>query len=107
MTARIRIVTVLAALILLQACGWAYRPNINQGNYLTADLVGQVEVGMTREQVRDLLGYPVAQNPFRSDRWDFVYYLESTISENRRSYVVVWFDADRVSRVETRDAPST
>lgn len=107
MTARLRIVTVIAVAILLQACGWAYRPAVNQGNYLTAEIVDQVQVGMTRDQVRDLLGFPVAKNPFRDDRWDFVFFHHSSIAEYRRSYMVVWFDAGRVARIETREAPSS
>ncbi|HEY7788781.1 MAG TPA: outer membrane protein assembly factor BamE [Casimicrobiaceae bacterium] len=50
-----------------------YKIDINQGNYLSQDMVDKLKVGMTQQQVRQLLGTPLITSPFRADRWDYVY----------------------------------
>lgn len=63
-----------AIAILLGGC--VYQAPISQGNLLKQEDVDQVEVGMTRGQVRFLLGTPMIDDPFHADRWDYVYYLK-------------------------------
>ncbi|HTL93080.1 MAG TPA: outer membrane protein assembly factor BamE, partial [Steroidobacteraceae bacterium] len=66
------------ALALLATCigltGCVYRMDIQQGNYLDGRAVSQLKVGMTRSQVRFLLGTPMVEDAFHKDRWDYVYY---------------------------------
>ena len=47
-----------------------YKIDINQGNYLSQDMVDKLKVGMTQSQVKQLLGTPLVTSPFRRDRWD-------------------------------------
>ena len=83
----------------LQGC--VYRVDIQQGNLLDVEQVDQVEVGMTRSQVRFLLGTPMVIDSFDADRWDYVYSLRRGHSrEVTRRHLVVWFDGDKVARVE-------
>ena len=67
---------VLAALALTLSAGCVYVAPISQGNVLDQEDVDQVETGMTRGQIRFLLGTPMIDDPFRRDRWDYVYYLK-------------------------------
>lgn len=53
-----------------------YRPDVQQGNIVTREMVEPLRAGMTREQVRFLLGTPKLTSLFHPDRWDYVYYLE-------------------------------
>ncbi len=93
---------VLAALMLNSGC--VYRINIQQGNLLDAALVDQVEVGMTRTQVRFLLGTPLVNNPFDENRWDYYYYFKSGKTRaTTTQHFVVFFDGEQVSS-NTRDA---
>ena len=55
--------------------GCVYRANISQGNLIKQEDLDQVEVGMTRNQVRFLLGTPLVDDPFHQQRWDYVYYV--------------------------------
>ena len=81
--------------------GCVYRVDIQQGNLLDVEQVDQVEVGMTRSQVRFLLGTPMVIDSFDADRWDYVYSLRRGHSrEVTRRHLVVWFDGDKVARVE-------
>ncbi|TAL85494.1 MAG: outer membrane protein assembly factor BamE [Candidimonas sp.] len=62
----------------LSACGttnWGlpYRPDVQQGNWITSEQVAQLKKGMTRDQVRFILGTPTLQDIFRSNRWDYPY----------------------------------
>ncbi len=62
----------------LSACGtwWlpqAHRIDVQQGNILSAEQVEALEPGMTKEQVRFLLGTPVLRHAFHPNRWDYVY----------------------------------
>jgi outer membrane protein assembly factor BamE len=63
--------------------------------------VGQVQVGMTRSQVQFLLGTPMIADSFHRDRWDYAYYLRRGRSNDVvQRWIVVYFDEDRVARVE-------
>ena len=82
MRSKLSILILLASLVCMTGCtmvrGFTLRPyriNIQQGNYLEEDEVDRIEPGMTRSQVRFLLGTPMIDDPFHRDRWDYVYYL--------------------------------
>ena len=53
-----------------------YRPDVQQGNVVTREMVEQLREGMSREQVRFLLGTPMLSSPFHAERWDYVYFLK-------------------------------
>jgi outer membrane protein assembly factor BamE len=90
----------------LVAGGCVYRPNIQQGNLLEVEDVDKVEVGMTRSQVRYLLGTPMLADPFDPQRWDYLYtFRRGRETKLDRSHFVVHFDGDQVSKVEKLDLP--
>ena len=83
------------------ASGCVYRINIQQGNFLDQKAVEQVKAGMTRSQVRYLLGTPMVADPFVKSRWDYIYYLKK--GRNRHVYsrrVTVFFDGDKVAKLD-------
>jgi outer membrane protein assembly factor BamE len=90
----------LIASLLLSGC--VYRMAIQQGNFLEPRLVDKLEIGMTRAQVRYLLGTPMVPDTFDTDRWDYLYYLKKgRIRAPVHRRLTVFFAADKVSRVET------
>jgi outer membrane protein assembly factor BamE len=85
------------------ASGCVYRMDIQQGNLLEEESVNQVEVGMTRSQVQFLLGTPMISDAFRRDRWDYPYWFrQGRQRQVEQRWLVVFFDGDRVVRVERR-----
>lgn len=54
-----------------------YRINVQQGNLVEQKQIAQLRPGMTRDQVRYVLGTPLLQDPFHADRWDYVYRFEN------------------------------
>jgi outer membrane protein assembly factor BamE len=84
-----------------------YRMDIQQGNVITQEMVARLERGMTRAQVRFTLGTPMVVDPFRADRWDYVYlYIKGgAITEQR--HIVVVFKDDRLERIEGDVVPAT
>lgn len=84
--------------------GCVYRMTIQQGNSLEAKTVDQLQAGMTRTQVRYLLGTPMVPDAFDNDRWDYLYYLKKgRLKAPEQRHLVVHFDGDKVSKFE-RDA---
>jgi len=83
-----------------------YRIDIQQGNVVTQDMVTKLKPGMTRQQVRFVLGTPPIVDPFHHDRWDYVYYLNKggKIVEHRR--LVLLFEGDTLKRVEGDVVPA-
>ncbi|MBT8421920.1 MAG: outer membrane protein assembly factor BamE [Gammaproteobacteria bacterium] len=99
---RTQLFTFFAAL-LLSAC--VYELDVQQGNKLEADDIEKIQVGMTRSQVRFVLGTPVVGDVFHKDRWDYLYYYDPGRSNNiERRWLIVWFDGNRVREVQ-RDVP--
>lgn len=94
-----RSLILLALFAITAAC--VYQAPLSQGNVIDEEDLKQVEVGMTRSQVRFLLGTPMVSDPFNADRWDYVYYLR--IGRDKASFkrwVSVYFDGDSVTRIE-------
>lgn len=87
----------------LSACGstnWGfpYRADVQQGNWITAEQVARLERGMTRDQVRFVLGTPVLQDVFRNNRWDYTYYNKPGYGEAEERQFTVWFEGDVLVR---------
>ncbi|MCL2298158.1 MAG: outer membrane protein assembly factor BamE [Proteobacteria bacterium] len=82
-----------------------YKLDINQGNYLTQDMVEKLKVGQTRQQVRTALGTPLMASAFHADRWDYVYSYTKNGKEIERRQFVVFFKDDQLERWEGDDAP--
>jgi outer membrane protein assembly factor BamE len=103
--------TLLILSLGLMQGGCVYRMPIQQGNFLEPRLVNKLEIGMTRAQVRYLLGTPMVPNTFDSDRWDYLYYLKKgRIRAPVHRRLTVYFADDKVSRVEKQGenvAPNT
>jgi outer membrane protein assembly factor BamE len=91
----------LAAVVVTSLSACVYRMDIQQGNLLDAEQVEQLEVGMTRSQVRFLLGTPMVIDAFDANRWDYIYSLRSGRSRKvTKRHLVVWFEGDTVTRIE-------
>lgn len=91
--------TVTLALLSL-VCGCVYQAPLSQGNLLDQEDIDQLEVGMTRGQVRFLLGTPMIDDPFHENRWDYVYFLRVGREKARfKRWVSVYFDGENVSEV--------
>jgi len=99
------------ALVLLATLlgGCVYRMNIQQGNYLEGKTVDKLEVGMTRTQVRYLLGTPMVPAPFDKDRWDYLYFFQSgkRLRKPDERHLVVFFKDDKVAKFERDNVPES
>lgn len=94
------LIIALLFLALAASSGCVYRTNIAQGNLIEQEDLDQVEVGMTRNQVRFLLGTPMIDDPFHKERWDYVYYLKVGRGEaDFKRWVSVIFDDDVVAEI--------
>src|SRR6202142_1484140 len=92
---------VLGSALTLMASGCVYRINIQQGNFLNQGAVDNVKEGMTRSQVRYLLGTPMVADSFNKERWDYIYYLKKGRTrhiDSRR--VTVYFEGEKVARLD-------
>ena len=93
----------LATGFALQGC--VYRMAIQQGNFLEDRAINQLQVGMTRSQVRYLLGTPMVPDAFDRDRWDYLYYLKiSQLKKKLERHLIVYFKDDKVSKFDNLDA---
>ena len=82
-----------------------YKLDINQGNYLTQDMVDKLKVGQTKVQVRQVLGTPLLTDAFHDNRWDYVYqYARHGRVVERRQFAVYFVD-DKLARWEGDELP--
>jgi len=88
-----KICLFLAALV-MTATGCLYRPDIQQGNELTDEMLALIVLGMAKEEVADILGEPLITDPFNRDRWDYYYFLRDgeTGSVIRRTLFIEFTD---------------
>lgn len=102
-------------LIISLACGvlmtlstacTTYKIEIQQGNFISKEMAAQLKVGMSREQVRAILGTPLLMSSFHSNRWDYIYYLNPNTSNIRKVQFTVYFEDNKLIKFEGDELPS-
>jgi outer membrane protein assembly factor BamE len=90
----------LAVALLLGACSLTtYKIDIQQGNVVTQDMVAKLRQGMTRSQVKFVMGTPLVSDPFHTDRWDYFYeFIKGGKLKDKKRLTLV-FDQDRLAKV--------
>lgn len=83
-----------------------YRPDIQQGNFVSREMLEQVKVGQTPDQVRFLLGTPLLTDMFHANRWDYPFYLARGNGEVTSSRVTVYFKDGVVERFDGANLPT-
>lgn len=77
-----------------------HRIDVQQGNALDQENVARLKPGLNRSQVRFLLGTPLVVDPFRTDRWDYVYVFHKAGKLAEQKRITLFFDGDTLARIE-------
>ena len=106
-----RALFITLLVLCLPACGFVgfpgvYRINVEQGNLVDQDMVDQLKVGMSRRQVRFIMGTPLIEDTFNPDRWDYPYVLRNGEDILRQASVTVHFDGDKLVDVSGDVVPA-
>ena len=93
-----RILTIILCLSISACSSWVYRLDMPQGNYLVQKDIDKLQLNMTKEQVKFVLGSPVIVDSFHSNTWHYVYRLKSgkSVENNSRKQFTVVFENDRL-----------
>ena len=83
-----------------------YKPEVVQGNFVSKEQVAALQPGMTRLQVRDILGTPLLASVFHGDRWDYVFTLRRQGVDPQNYRMTVFFEGDTLARFEGDEMPS-
>ena len=81
-----------------------YKVEVVQGNVVTSEQAALVKPGMSRAQVRDVLGSPLLTDVFHVDRWDYVFTIRRQGAEPQLRRIVVLFDGDTLKSIDTGGA---
>ena len=103
----VRLALAALLLALVAGCGvpripgiTPYKPEIQQGNYVSPEIIAQVKPGMSREQVRFLLGTPLLTDIFHADRWDYVYWREAENGKRETRKMALFFNDNKLERIQ-------
>ncbi len=99
----LKLLSIISLLALTSACSslkfpFAYQLVIQQGNYVEQQMIDQLEVGMTRRQVKFVMGSPLIEDSFNADRWDYYYTVKRGEDQFTRKLFTVYFDGDKLAR---------
>lgn len=84
-----------------------YKIEVPQGNYVDQTMLGQLKPGMSREQVRFALGTPLLVDPFRPDRWDYVFRFQHPSGAVDLRRATVFFAEGKVDRIDADALPAS
>lgn len=84
---------MIMGLLTFSGCS-VYKIDIQQGNIITQDMINQLRPGMTKAQIKYLMGTPLIQDPFHANRWDYIYSIQPGGGALRQENVVLSFDAN-------------
>lgn len=98
----LKIISIISLLLLATACSslkfpFAYELVVQQGNYVEQDMINKLEVGMTRRQVKFVMGSPLIEDTFNPDRWDYFYTVKRGEDQLTRKLFTVYFEKDKLA----------
>jgi outer membrane protein assembly factor BamE len=92
---------LVAALLIVTFTGCVYRMDVPQGNRVDAGLVEELKIGMSRNQVKFLLGSPAVDDLYHPDRWHYIYYYKTGKDGNiEKRHMTLHFKNDLLSAIE-------
>jgi len=77
-----------------------YRIQVPQGNVFDEDMIEQLEIGMTRSQVRFVMGTALIKDSFNQDRWDYTYQVQKGEELSQKKRMTLHFEGDKLARIE-------
>ena len=94
-----KILISLSLALLLSSCA-IYKLDIQQGNTVSEQALAQLEQGMSKSQVKALLGTPLLADSFQSNRWDYIFYINKAGRQVERKDLVLHFSNNQLSRIQ-------
>lgn len=101
------LLVVLLSLSLLSVTACVYKPNIKQGNVLDQKEINQIRPGMTKDQVRFILGNPVLNTNLENDTWYYLYYLIPSRGDKVEKRLILKFADDKLATMEGTEKPES
>ena len=83
-----------------------YRADVVQGNFVSREQVEALQAGMSRQQVREILGTPLVTSLFHADRWDYAFSIRRQGVEPQQFRLTLYFTKDVLSSIESDELPS-
>ncbi len=99
-TAPASITAILFAIALAGCESWVHKIDVQQGNVIEAEALAKLKPGLDKKQVVFLLGSPAVKDPFHASQWDYIYYFKPGRGETKLERLTVYFEDDRVSRIQ-------
>ena len=99
-----RLLAALACALVLAGC--PYKIEVQQGNFVSQDMVDQLKEGMSKEQVRQIMGTPLLVDIFHQERWDYIYSRTGSDGKQEKRKLAVFFADGKMTRVAGEAAPA-
>ncbi len=104
MNIKILLGSVLLSSALLTACSIPYKIDIEQGNEISAEQIGSLDIGMRKEEVKIAIGSPVLEDSFNQNRWDYIQHYKSAKGKDiQKSTVSLFFTNDLLIRIDAKE----
>ena len=87
---------IIAAFLALATSGCIYKLDVQQGNVVTQESASKLKKGMTKSEVRQLLGTPLLMDPFHGNRWDYFFSTEVRGKLVERNKLSLFFENDKL-----------
>ena len=110
---RILLICLISLSLLTTGCSWlkfpgVHKVDIQQGNIVDQEMIDKLRLGMTKSQVRYVLGTPLVVDTFNQSRWDYFYSRVTSQGKETQKQVTIFFDAeDKLERITGDYLPST
>ncbi len=88
---------LVGLLLSLNAC--VYKLDVQQGNIVTQDMLERLRPGMTKQQVRFIMGTPLLQSVFEQQRWDYYYSFKAGYGKLEKRHITLAFEGDALQAV--------
>ncbi|OOZ36235.1 outer membrane protein assembly factor BamE [Solemya velesiana gill symbiont] len=79
---------------------YVYRVDVQQGNVVNQEMINKLQPGMSKSQVRYLMGTPMLIDTFHQNRWDYIYSMQEGKEERVQKRVALHFEQDRLVSIE-------